>query len=202
MPNGRMPDGLPGVIEIGEDASRGGASPAGVFAMTSLRLCLPLASLLVACPGSSDDEGGDTSGNTESASSTATTATSTTASTESSSTEPMTTSTETSSSEAGSTETNATADESSTGGDVCAPHEGDDACAACTRMGCCGQVMGCTNNPDCAAVFGCLAGISQPTVDEQMMCAADEGVDFNMVSAFLQQIYQCRMALCVDECPE
>ncbi|HWB80173.1 MAG TPA: hypothetical protein VG755_34645 [Nannocystaceae bacterium] len=170
--------------------------------MTSLRLRLPFALLLVACPGSSDDEGGDTSGNTETASTTATTA-STTMTTESSTTEPMTTAAETSSSEAGSTESTATAEESSTGGgDVCAPHDGDDACVACTRMNCCGQVMGCTNNPDCAAVFGCLAGINQPSVDEQMTCATDEGIDFNMVSAFLQQVYQCRMAVCAMDCPE
>lgn len=171
--------------------------------MTSLRLRLPFALLLVACPGSSDDEGGDTSGNTETASTTATTATTATMTTESSTTEPATTAAESSSSEGASTESTATAEESSTGGgDVCAPHDGDDACVACTRMSCCGQVMGCTNNPDCAAVFGCLAGINQPSVDEQMMCAADEGVDFNMVSAFLQQVYQCRMAICADDCPE
>lgn len=188
--------------------------------MASLRIQLCFALSLAACGGASDDTGGDTgsTGDSNGSSSTnptttsATTSSMTDATSESSGSASATTSNDTStgSSESGSADngssessSGAAEESSSSGGEpsVCDPEVGDSDCVTCTKTSCCGQLQGCLGNPDCATVYDCLAGINQPTTEEQMTCASDNGVDFNTISAFLQQVYQCRMGACPTDCP-
>ncbi len=173
--------------------------------MASLRIHLAFASALAACSGSSDDTGGsassETSATTATMSTTAATSESSSGSTGATTTTTGESSTSTSS-ESGPVESSG-ADSSSTAGlDACEPHGGDDECGACAREMCCPQLHGCVDNPDCAAVYACLAGNDSPSVSQQMTCAEDEGVDYTMISAFLQQVLQCRAALCAEQCPD
>lgn len=188
--------------------------------MASLRIPFSFALALAACGGSSDDTAGDTgsTGDTHGSSSTNPTTTmsaTTTSMTDttmsgSESSGSATTSNDTSSgsSESGSADSASSSggpaeSSSSSGGapSVCDPEDGDSDCVTCTKTSCCGQLTGCLNMPDCATVYDCLDGINEPTMEEQMTCASDNGVDFNTISAFLQQVYQCRMGACPTDCP-
>jgi hypothetical protein len=54
---------------------------------------------------------------------------------------------------------------------------------------------------DCAAIYECLTGINHWSMEEEDTCASQTGHDLANAAAFLQQIDQCRSALCVEECP-
>jgi hypothetical protein len=85
-------------------------------------------------------------------------------------------------------------------GGPCEPEGDDDACQVCRKEACCMEITTCTEEPDCACVFECLAQLEMPGIAEAMACADECSVDFFAIVPPLIAIDMCAEQNCIDAC--
>ncbi len=93
--------------------------------------------IVIGCSGDDDVGSSATEGTTEAATTTSESGTSTTTTTG---------------------DTTTTTGDTTTGGGFCAPEDGDDACASCTKENCCDEAEACAADEGCVCWLECLQG--------------------------------------------